>query len=198
MSIFFGAEWGEAILEKNAISARWLIMEALMELLKGSSFDSITVGAIVRKAGVSRSSFYVYFLDKFDLMDQLTTKVLTELEVHYETTQWNDQNKQSLRTSLTNKVPLPTTITLLDHVLKYEYFYQDRYREPVFVVRLSELLGIHLKNIYKDETFAIFLAYGTVGYIGQWLNEGLKLPAYELAQRLTNVARLSLQHEMLE
>lgn len=188
----------EAILEKNAISARWLIMEALMELLKVSSFGTITVGAIVRKAGVSRSSFYVHFLDKFDLMDQLTTKVLTELEVHYETTQWNDQNKQILRTSLTNKVPLPTTITLLDHVIKYEYFYKDRYLEPVFVVRLSELLGLHLKNIFKDETFAIFLAYGTVGYIGRWLSEGLKPPAYELAQRLTNVARLSLQHEMLE
>ncbi|SEM53011.1 TetR/AcrR family transcriptional regulator [Paenibacillus sp. OV219] len=184
-------------MEKNAISARWLIMEALMELLLGSSFDTITVGAIVRKAGVSRSSFYVHFLDKFDLMEQLTTKILRELEDHYETTQWNDENKQILRTSFNNKVPLPTTVDLLGHIRKYEYFYRDRYREPAFVVRLSELLGSHLK-IFKDETFAIFLAYGTVGYIGRWLSEGLKTPANELALRLTNVARLSLQHIMLE
>ena len=169
-----------------------------MELIPGSSFDTITVGAIVRKAGVSRSSFYVHFLDKFDLMDQLTTKILRELEDHYEATQWNDENKQILWTSFDNKVPLPITVALLEHIRKYEHFYRDRYREPVFVVRLSELLGSHLKIFFKDETFAIFLAYGTVGYIGRWLSDGLKPSVDELALLLTNVARISLQHVMLE
>lgn len=164
-----------------------------MKLLVDSSFDTISVGVIVRKAGVSRSSFYIHFQDKFELMDQLTTQVLHELEDHYKTTEWKEENIRVLRDDLNKKEPLPTTVALLEHILSYEYFYRDRYREPAFVVRLSELIGERLEFIFQDETFAIFLAYGTVGYIGRWISEGLKTPPYELALRLTSVARKMME-----
>lgn len=56
------------VADRNEISARWLITEALNALLAVSSFDKITVHAIVQKAGISRSTFYLHFQDKIDFL----------------------------------------------------------------------------------------------------------------------------------
>ncbi|MEF2965636.1 helix-turn-helix domain-containing protein [Paenibacillus sp. M1] len=44
-------------------------------LLADNSFDKITVRDIVQKAGISRSTFYLHFKDKLDLLEQLTEQI---------------------------------------------------------------------------------------------------------------------------
>lgn len=44
------------------------IVEATEELVKSMPFDSVTVTAICKQAGMSRPTFYRYFEDKFDVV----------------------------------------------------------------------------------------------------------------------------------
>ena len=77
------------------ISARWLITEAFMALLVASTFEKITVNAIVRKAGISRSTFYLHFQDKFDL-DKVTHEIVSELKEIFDG-EWNQEFDEQLK-----------------------------------------------------------------------------------------------------
>lgn len=46
------------------------ILQAMIELLKVKNFDQITVKDICEQAQISRSGFYLHYLDKFDLVEK--------------------------------------------------------------------------------------------------------------------------------
>ncbi|MGG1617131.1 TetR/AcrR family transcriptional regulator C-terminal domain-containing protein [Paenibacillus sp. NRS-1782] len=48
------------------------------ELLNMSSFSSITVQDIANKAMINRSTFYLHFQDKYDLLDKLGNRIIDE------------------------------------------------------------------------------------------------------------------------
>lgn len=54
------------------------IDQALLDCLKDHPFQKITVDMLCRKALINRSTFYKYYLDKYDLMDKYLDKTLEE------------------------------------------------------------------------------------------------------------------------
>ncbi|MDA8346515.1 MAG: TetR/AcrR family transcriptional regulator [Thermaerobacter sp.] len=50
---------------------RQLLQDAMMELMRKKSLQSITVQDIARRAAVNRVTFYAHFEDKYDLMDSI-------------------------------------------------------------------------------------------------------------------------------
>lgn len=60
---------------------RKLLYQALMDLIKKESFETITVKQICDLAMVHRTTFYVHFQDKFDLLTQALRQIADE-ELH--------------------------------------------------------------------------------------------------------------------
>ena len=63
------------------------IVETFLELLKEHSLDKITVKDIVEKCGINRNTFYYYYQDIYDLIDDvfdIETKKVLEDEKQYE------------------------------------------------------------------------------------------------------------------
>ncbi|GBG96310.1 TetR/AcrR family transcriptional regulator [Lactococcus termiticola] len=58
---------------------RNLLKEAMVELLEEKSFDSITTSELVAKAGVSRSSFYTHYQDKYDLIEAYQAELFSTI-----------------------------------------------------------------------------------------------------------------------
>ena len=52
------------------------LMEAMEQLMKKNSFDSISMSDILKLSGVSRSTFYRRYADKYDLLNQNYQKLL--------------------------------------------------------------------------------------------------------------------------
>ncbi len=48
---------------------RYIFAQAIKELLKTQELDKITVTDIVKKAGMTRQTFYRHFSDKYDLVN---------------------------------------------------------------------------------------------------------------------------------
>lgn len=61
-------------------ATRARLMEAFLTLYREQSIDKISVSAIVAAAGVHRSTFYVYFQDVYDLLEQVERSMLEEME----------------------------------------------------------------------------------------------------------------------
>ena len=55
------------------------IMDAFWLLYSQMDIDKITVGAITKKAGYNRSTFYAYFTDIYDLLDQIENEMVENL-----------------------------------------------------------------------------------------------------------------------
>lgn len=72
--------------EEQACRSRESICEALLNCLNEEPFRKITVKKIIEKAGVNRSTFYKYFLDKYDLLDYYIEQVKQEfiMEKNYD------------------------------------------------------------------------------------------------------------------
>lgn len=55
------------------------IRAAYVALLQSRGFEAMTVSAIVRTAGINRGTFYLHYVDKFDLRQQLLDDVIDDL-----------------------------------------------------------------------------------------------------------------------
>ncbi|WP_158702713.1 TetR/AcrR family transcriptional regulator [Paenibacillus faecalis] len=64
--------------ELKQITKECIIM-ALVTLMEKKSFNTITIGDIVKKAGVSRMAYYRNFSSKDDILDSLFHKISSEL-----------------------------------------------------------------------------------------------------------------------
>lgn len=74
---------------KQALKTKQRISECAMELFSKKGFDNVTVDEIVRKAGVSKGTFYVHFQAKYDIfaekfkeIDEYYTEYLKTIPEH--------------------------------------------------------------------------------------------------------------------
>ena len=56
-----------------------LIKDAFTVLMKEKGFQTLTVSDITRKAGINRGTFYLHYVDKYDLLEKLEEDLLEDL-----------------------------------------------------------------------------------------------------------------------
>lgn len=54
------------------------IREAFFSLLKSEGFSKLTIKQLVSKAGINRGTFYLHYLDKYDLLDKVIDNLLDD------------------------------------------------------------------------------------------------------------------------
>jgi len=67
-------------LDRRILKSQEAIKRALFELMTEKSFDDITIRNITDRANVGRGTFYLHYIDKFDLLDKLIACHLDELQ----------------------------------------------------------------------------------------------------------------------
>lgn len=65
--------------QKRKTTTKADLKTALTILLEKKDFESISVSDITREAGVNRGTFYLHYIDKFDMMDQLIDEILQNI-----------------------------------------------------------------------------------------------------------------------
>lgn len=50
-----------------------------MEMLLKAGFDAVTVKDITERANISRKTFYLHYVDKYDLLNSIVSKHMEEL-----------------------------------------------------------------------------------------------------------------------
>ena len=65
--------------QKRKSTTKSDLKEALTRLLREKDFETISVSDITKEAGVNRGTFYLHYVDKFDMMDQLIDEILQNI-----------------------------------------------------------------------------------------------------------------------
>ncbi len=121
--------------DRRIVRTRALLRDALLELIIEKGYQDITVQDITDRADVARTTFYLHFTDKDDLLFKSMREIYEELISH---------------------VPVPTPEQLASgeymlgdgsdfkHVAQYAEFYKIMLGEkgsPVFLKRVRQLLA---------------------------------------------------------
>lgn len=109
-----------------------LIREAFIALIEERGFDATTVGDIASRAMVSRTAFYRYYEDKFDLVMKLFEEIVTTMNKELDIFRRKALDTMNSRMALQSRGELfqyseevlPPYVALFEHVVKYERLYR--------------------------------------------------------------------------
>lgn len=65
--------------EENKLQKRNALFQSSFDLFLNHGFGKTTISDIVKKAGLAKGTFYLYFKDKYDLRDKLITHITGQL-----------------------------------------------------------------------------------------------------------------------
>lgn len=147
-------------LNSRTVFTRMCIAQAIVELLKTTSYDKLTISAIVKKAGVARMSFYKYYHNPYDALTDYMNIIIQEYvkgsgSEHFE------------------KIYME-----YDHIL-YSLKFFDQYANYFLTLAKCQLHGILLdgvnrfmeENILPSNDLSLYKMYS---YAGGLLNTFLK------------------------
>lgn len=163
-------------------NAKYLIEKAFEELVCEQGLQQVTVSDVCKKAGVSRKTFYAYYDDKFDVLEQVFRKDIY------------DSFESNIRFAW--KHGIDTNITLID---LYEKLYEKKafYLNAMtfegqnslrnfFVKSTASLSGGLIKDLGTDslelEYAACYFASAHAGFLQKWIAEDMSVPPEELVR----------------
>ena len=160
-----------------------MIFEAFLSILKRKSMAKMTVKEICVLAGINRTTFYKYYKDTYDLLEQIEDELIDNLQANLE-----HIDKSSLSDIF--------TIILTDISEKRELYVAlfSESQGKVFRKRLFSLCYEDNKKVLleyfpglpedKQEWMYYFIADGCNSVLRQWIHGGFKQSIEEMVDFL--------------
>ena len=182
---------------KNSITSS-LMIEALLLLLEKEEYDFISVKDICEKAGVNRSTFYIYYNTKDDLlvetMKLISKRLLSNFDYDAFMIKADDENNFQLIGEI-YLVPYLNTIKefkkiyrVLPH--KPHIFKKSNINKELYRNLCDNLLRkYNIKNDEKEFAFAYF-NYGVLAIIDRWVESDCEEDVYKIANLIIKLISL--------
>lgn len=170
--------------DRRIVKTQGAIKKAILELMNEKSFDNITIQDISDRADVNRSTIYLHYVDKYDLLDKMIEEHINMLK---ETSQWACQeewvdaiqiffeyfetNFLFFSTMLASKGAAPS--------------FRSKFLEYVMEGFYDELHETNGKNEGLSEDVIVkFAGNAYVGILESWLKEGMPSPPNVMAKEV--------------
>jgi AcrR family transcriptional regulator len=179
-----------------------LLFEALVVLTIERGYESITLQDIAERANVARTTFYLHYKDKDELLFDGVRSMIDELiaKLH---------NDGKLLSNVTSHTSLMDDASDFEHVAKYADFYRvmlGRQGSAAFLASIRDYLAMimqrdilsTLKTLGHDsalpsDLIAYYLAGAELGVIAWWLNQNdLTLSAPQMARMMYHLCLYGL------
>ncbi|MBQ8763064.1 MAG: TetR/AcrR family transcriptional regulator [Clostridia bacterium] len=160
-----------------------LIYHTFIDLLSTKPFDKITIRDIVDACEINRNTFYYYYSDIYDLLEEIFTKKINEMiEAHGNGKSWVTAFIKIANEAYEHK----KMIYNICSSRSYEYLENYMYRA------CNQIIIEVVKNVAEDmdvpdediEFIASFYEYGFVGVLSEWFKTGMREDPFQLASQL--------------
>ncbi|WP_143461359.1 TetR-like C-terminal domain-containing protein [Levilactobacillus enshiensis] len=160
---------------------RQQLFNAVYTLGQHQEIKSITVNDILQTASVSRGSFYKYFADKYDVINNYYQEAMIEIFKDCHEYTWEGIFTKSLTYLKAHQAFYKMTFQDAGQNSFTEFFHGELLRE------FSNAIAIHSTHpaLTSDEQKALaFYVDGFVTYTRHWALTGMQQPAAELGHDL--------------
>ena len=188
-------------MDKRIEKTKHMIKSAMLNLMKKKSFNKITVKEICDNAFTSRITFYTYYENKNELVEDIAADIKDEIMTHYEQLQ--------IKNNASNNI-IQAHINIIDSILETEQKYFDntgytphtispemqlyyfKYIKQFVAETENRLVKINPK--YPEKLFSAFLVGGVWAYIGEAEASGRSLQdtRNEVKSLLTEILKSKL------
>lgn len=151
------------------------ITSTFINLLKQRDFADITISQITGTANVSRNSFYRNYTTKEDIILQYLRSLMREWEVSFAQT-GSDSNAERYG-------------SLFAHLKENGDFFMLLKKQNLIHLFLTTFIELYGAKPEQDNTWAYvvsFIAYGTYGWIEEWIARGMQESAETMSALLAS------------
>ncbi|WP_055069982.1 TetR/AcrR family transcriptional regulator [Clostridium massiliamazoniense] len=186
-------------IDRRVIRTKKMIRSALAELIEEKGFNNISVTDLTQRADINRGTFYLHYIDKYDLLEKIENEIIQEIEE--KTKNLNSVNMMNI--DAINE-PLPFMVKL------FEYFRENSViikailgpkGDLTFERKIKKFIETNLfekqklksfnidEAVISEEYFIQYILSADLGVIKHWLEKNMKESPNEMALTL---ARMSL------
>lgn len=160
-----------------------ILKKTLTTLMEEKELRKITVKEITENANINRGTFYLHYLDIYDMVEKLGDEII--------------QNVMKL---IEKSDPIGMNFLFLPVLIKIiEYFYQDKKfimalispnGDPNFLTKVKNIMIEYTMETYKNafvgysdnyiKVITTFIVSGGIGVFTEWFNDGCKTPINEV------------------
>lgn len=184
--------------DRRILRTRLAIHAAFVQLVKEKGFDALSVKDITTRANINRGTFYLHYQDKYDLLEQIETGIIQDLQGIIQQASAVD----ALDGTILNE-PLPVVVEFFEYLRENAALMHavlGLRGDIAFQTRLKHAIEANLFNIsffanIKDENLLVpreyFLSYvisAHLGVIQFWLQRGCRESPREMALILTRLS----------
>lgn len=163
------------------------ILSAMTELLKNKNFHQVTVKDLCEKAEISRSGFYLHYMDKYDLVEKYQLELMTQVNCLIEE---NVKEKRSMEETLIKLLYFFLNEGQLLALLisnKGSADIQDQVKKVLQQNATKNIIphiDLPLNNESEKHYLVIFFSNAVLGILQEWINTGQKEKPEELVQMI--------------
>ena len=169
---------------------KMLLQNALVDLMLEKAVGKISVKELTQKADVNRSTFYLHYLDIYDMLEQMENEFVETIQGFFHDF----------------FTPLPTSMPLTLFVNISEWLEQDKeYYVKLLRGSASGYIFEELESRIRDEFLTLlylifldeesldlrtrvnFTVSGTVGVLRMWVMEGGNISLVELSETIHDI-----------
>ena len=189
------------MVKKRNTETKQQIKTSFTKLLKQKGMDSLTISDIARDANINRGTFYLHYLDKYDLMEKLENDVIEELT-------------RILLSDNPNEIDDPIEIIPYNAILNALYYVKSDFEfiealtgtggDPMFVERFKRILekliqiqiektdklNFSMKGLPEDYAREILLSSATA-IVLLWIKKGALESPEQIAEMLSKAKDIS-------
>lgn len=169
--------------DPRVVRTRRLLITALTDLIVEEGYEAVTIRGIVRKAMVNRSTFYLHFLDKQDILTQLQDDILNGLTESLKLQIYSYE--LALSDYRSSNDPMKAHVLMFEHIQKNSSLYLNLLSMKEFRDRVTEVIKAEILRFNSNVLDATFMANGAVGIILYWLENGMNKSIMEMSLWLT-------------
>ncbi len=178
----------EKKIDRRILRTQKAIHQAFIELLEQHEMDDISVKMIADQADIGRKTFYLHYVDKYELMDTIVDAYLAELDKRCE-----KRNEIGLQDSANEWfLFFDEQHVIFERLFRSRGFYSFRNKFLQFTMEQLRKKENVLKTQESYELKIQFLSYGVVGIVEAYVLGEVTKTREELATEISQLVMSNL------
>lgn len=168
--------------------------QAFIQLIHEHGFSHVSVTDIVKRADYNRTTFYLYYQDKFCLADELKADMYDRIK---ETSMNNYEEGKSISTMTMN----PSSFELTHFMYANQSFFNLYLLEDTLpglhrdlpqaiyevLTNHFQLVSVNPNRDINYDAHKLYMAHGTAGLLLDWIKKGYPFPPDNMSQQLIHI-----------
>jgi len=169
-----------------------MLKEAFLELMEKGGFQRITIEELTQKAFISRKTFYLHYLDKYDMLNHIEEELLNGIGQIIKPIPDMIKSAGYRMDEAAEQQHLKLYIYLKEHAYLIRLLLSEK-GDPVFINKIEGKIRTTFEGGYPGSIWRIPASYlaslfaaANAGIIQEWVSGGTKETVDELA-RITTI-----------